>query len=177
MARAARHSRILSAAKYYSAIDNYIKYITDSSKRGSRVGQGKPKPKSIKLYIDPFAIPMATGQVVRQSASEPAWTTYGTFVGNRADATAPTNNALIIPVANYAAPRVSVTRGRRATGTKKTSAVTGMPYLDYGGESSSVPFGSNGTADDTMQGAYDDIATRIRVGVPGVLTTLIRERI
>jgi hypothetical protein len=66
-----RYRRILESAKYFSAVDNYIKYITDSTKRGQRVGNGKPRQPSIKLYVDPFGVPLATAQRVMVSAAEP----------------------------------------------------------------------------------------------------------
>ncbi len=177
MARSQKYSRIMSAAKYYSAIDNYIKYITDSTKRSdaSKVGTGDPRPKSQKLYIDPFNIPLATGQVVEASAFEPAWTAYSTHIGNRATATAPANEDLIIPLENYYAARIKVTTGRRTTGTKKISKVTGLPYLDYGGKSVSVPFGRN-AAGDAMITAFAEIRDRILVAVPGVLVSLSPEK-
>jgi hypothetical protein len=167
----------MSAAKYYSAIDNYIKYITDSTKRSdaSKVGTGDPRPKSQKLYVDPFSIPLAASQVVEVSASEPAWTAYRPHIGNRATATAPGNEDLIIPVADYAAPRVKITTGRRTTGTKKISRVTGLPYLDYGGKSVSVPFGRN-AADDTVVTAFAEISARIILATPGVLVSLVKEQ-
>jgi hypothetical protein len=178
MPQAQRYSRILQSAKYYSAIDNYIKYVTDSTKRSaaSKIGQGDPRPPSQKLYIDPFSIPLATNQVVEASAGEPAWTAYRTHIGNRATATKPAEEAFIIPVANYAPPRVKVVTGRRTTGTKEISKVTGLPYSNYGGKSVSVPFGRNG-AGDTVVTAFAEIEAAIRLATPGVLVSLIRERV
>lgn len=157
MARAQKYSRIMQAAKYYSAIDNYVKYITDATKRSStsKVGQGKPRQPSQKLYIDPFNIALSTGQLVRQSAAAPSWTRFAAAFTARAQPTPPTDENLIVPLANYKAARVNITTGRSTTGVKKISRVTGLPYLDYGGTSTSIPFGRRNET-DTQAAAFTE---------------------
>ena len=170
-----RYSRILSAAKYYSAIDNYIKYITDASKRGSKVGSGKPRQESIKLYIDPFNIKLAAGQVALASAAKPSWTTYDGNLGTHTTATKPTNEDLIIKLQNFSAARVNITKGRSASGVPKTSKVTGLKYLDYGGTSTSIPFGRKNET-ETQEAAFLEIKTAILASTAGAIITLKPEQ-
>jgi hypothetical protein len=90
-------------------------------------------------------------------------------------ATAPTDEALIIPVANYKAARVVISTGRSNTGVKKVSKVTGLPYLDYGGRSTSLPFGrANET--DTMLAAFEEIKAAIIAQTAGARVTLTPEK-
>ena len=171
-----KYQRILQAAKYFAAIDNYIKYIQDASKRGSRVGTGQARVASQKLFIDPFGIALAADQVVPQSGALPTWTTYSADIGTRATAAAPVNGDLIVPVADYKAARVIITTGRLTQGVKKTSKVTGMPYLDYGGKSTSLPFGRKDAA-DTQSAAFLELKTAIQNRTNGAIVTLQEEKI
>jgi hypothetical protein len=171
---ARKYSRILSAAKYYASIDNYIKYITDASKRGSRIGTGKPRAKSKILFIDPFGVPMADGQVVPVSANDASWTTYkAKFTLRTKDAQS--DEAKIINLANYTAARVIIHTGKSATGVAKTSAVTGMKYLSYGGSSTSIPFG-RGSATDTESTAFQEIRLSILTTATNALISLKPEK-
>jgi hypothetical protein len=178
MARAQKYSRIMEAAKYYSAIDNYIKYITDATKRSStsKVGSGKSRAKSRKLYIDPFNIALSTGQVVKVSAADASWTQFAAAFTGRVNATAPTDQNNIIPLANFSAARVNITTGRSTTGVKKVSRVTGLPYLSYGGKSTSIPFGRRNET-DTQAAAFTDIRTAILGTAAGAIVTLKPEDI
>jgi hypothetical protein len=175
MAKAQKYSRILESAKYYSAIDNYIKYITDASKRGQNVGNGKARQPSQRLFIDPFNIALAAGQVVPTSAAEPTWTKYNAAMGAHTGATAPGDENLIVKVAEFTPARVVIATGRSNTGVAKTSKVTGLKYLDYGGTSTSVPFG-RATAAETMTAAFDAIKTAIVAQTAGARVTLTPEK-
>lgn len=174
---ARRFSRIIAATRYYSAVDNYIKYITDSTKRGTRVGQGGARPASKALFIDPFGVALGTGQVVKQTAALPSWNTFKADFALRTDDVVPSNEALIIPLGKgYKAPRVNVVSGRSGTKTVKTSAITGLKYLSYGGISTSVPFGRKDAA-DTIQAAFDDIKASIVSRFPTYLCSLQTEKL
>lgn len=170
-----KYSRILEAAKYYSAIDNYIQYITDASKRGQRVGQGDPRPPSIKLYVTPFNVELATDQVAQSSAAEPSWTTYGSRFSSFTTATAPADAANVLRLRGYSAARAVIVTGRSGTGTVKTSAVTGLKYLDYGGKSTSIPFGKQAASDD-QQVVFDTIKNQVQAGFAGAIVSLRGER-
>jgi len=162
---AQRYSRILSAAKYYAAVDNYLKYITDATRRGSRVGLGDPRPKSIPLFIRPFGIDLAVAEFAKASGAEPTWNTHKASIGTRAkDALAAGNTALRLD--DFQPARVIITTGRSATGVAKTSKTTGMKYLDYGGKSTSLPFGEDADTDDQTT-AFTAIRTAILAAAGG----------
>ena len=169
---ARRYKRILEASKYYSAVDNFIAYITDSTKRGQNVGNGDPRPESKKLYIDPFGVTLATGQVVPTSAALPSWTTHQAAFSTHTDATKPTDEALIINLGGgFRAARVNIVTGKSNTGVVKISKVTGLKYLSYGGKSTSIPFGRKNET-ETQQAAFDEIKALIVAAVSGASVSL-----
>jgi hypothetical protein len=147
-----------------------IKYITDASKRGQRVGTGQPRPKSNKYFIDPFGIKLAVNQVVPVSASEPAFNAYKANVSLRFKETV-ADEDLIIPVRGFRAARAIITTGRSTSGVAKTSKVTGMKYLDYGGKSQSIAFGRKNET-ETMEAAGLEIKAAIQVAASGAIVTI-----
>jgi hypothetical protein len=175
---AQRFSRIIEAAKLYPFLDNFIKWQTQAEKRGTRVGQGKPRPVSIKLYITPFAVPLPAGQLAEQSASAPAWNTYSAKFGSHTTAARPATDANVIQVRDYSAPRVNIKTAIASTGKVKTSAQTGRKYLSYEGSSTSIPFGKAAPG-DTVEGVFGDIRTSIYGGATapaGTRVTLVPEK-
>lgn len=173
-----RYSRIMQAAKLYSSVDNLIKYWQDSTRRGSKVGQGEPRPKSIKLYVNPFGFNLGAGQVALTSGAEPAYNQYQTSLGTRTKRIAPTDENAIIKLANFKAARVIIKTGRSTQGVAKTSKVTGQKYLSYGGKSTSLPFGQKGGNEtDAQQAAFLEIRQAIVQLTPGAIVTLQEERI
>lgn len=160
MARGKPYSRIIQAARLYPAVDNWVKYMTDATRRGSRVGQGKPRPPSKILYIKPFGLSMPTTQFARVSASETAWNGYkGSFTGYTSDGPLGANDTEIKP-ANFYPARIVVVEGRSNTGVADTSKKTGMKYLKYGGKSTSIPFGLQAAA-DKQETVFADIRGKI----------------
>jgi hypothetical protein len=155
-----RYSRILQAARYYAAIDNYINYVKDASKHSTNIGQGRNRPPSQRIYIRPFAVDLAAGQRVMETGSQTAWNAYKGQIGNRAADAAPADSANNIALANYSAARVIITTNQSANGVVKTSRVTGLKYLSYGGQSTSLPFGANADGDDEVA-AFTAIRTAI----------------
>lgn len=173
-----RYSRIMEAARYYAAIDNYIKYITDASKHSTNIGSGDPRAASIKLYIKPFGRALAANQMIETSGAEPTWNTYGPKFAGRTTAAAPGDAGLIIVPEDFKAARVKITTGKSAQGIVKVSRVTGLKYLSYGGKSSSVPFGRGATVGETMETAFGEIEAAIRPTLSGNFDiSLIREKI
>jgi hypothetical protein len=170
MARDRKYSRILQAAKYYSAIDNYIKYITDASKRGQRVGTGQPRPKSKKYFVDPFGIKLAAGMVVPVTSSDTAFTAYSADITGRFKLTE-TDEDKIIPVRDFKAARLVITTGRSTSGVAKTSKVTGMKYLDYGGKSTSLAFGRKNDT-ELESAAATEVKTAVQTRVSGAIVTV-----
>jgi hypothetical protein len=172
---AQKYSRILQAARYYSAIDNYIKYITDASKRGQNVGTGKARTASQILYVDPFGISIGAKTVALVSGAKDTWTTrkpnFGTHTKDVLAA-----DSVAVKVNGFRAARVVISTGRTSSGVRKVSKVTGMAYLDYGGKSTSAPFGRK-NATETESEAFAEIKTLVLAAVNGALVTLQPEKI
>ena len=171
---ARRYSRILSAARYYAAIDNYIKYITDATKRGGNVGNGTPRPESVRLYVTPFSISLDAQEFAITSASKPSYDLYKSDLGTNTRDTV-TNPDETYRFEGYSAARLIIKTGKSATGVKKTSKVTGMPYLSYGGKSTSVPFGKAAETDE-QQGVFKDLQAKIVARTSGAIVTLKPEK-
>jgi hypothetical protein len=172
---AQKYSRILQAAKYYSAIDNYIKYITDASKRGQNVGEGKARAASKILFIEPFGVKLGTDVEAQVSGASTTWAQrQAIFALHTKDTIA--NTVTPVKLDGFQAARVVITTGRSTTGVKKISKVTGMSYLDYGGASTSLPFGRK-NATETQAEAFDELKTAVLSAVAGALVTLQPEKI
>jgi hypothetical protein len=172
---ARKYSRILQAAKYYSAIDNYIKYITDASKRGQNVGEGKARAASKILYIEPFGVKLGTDVEAQVSGALTTWSQrQAIFALHTKDTIA--NTVTPVKLEGFRAARAVITTGRATTGTRKVSKVTGMAYLDYKGTSTSLPFGRK-NATETQAEAFDELKTALLGAVQGALVTLQPEKI
>jgi hypothetical protein len=171
---ARRYSRILQAARYYSAIDNYIKYITDASKRGQKVGSGRDRVPSQILYIAPFGIKLGTGSIARVSGAKPTWDARkGIFAVRTRDTIPDTLNA--IKIDGFKAARLVIATGR-GTGVAETSKITGMKYLKYGGKSTSIPFGGVNATEKESE-AFEELKTEVLSKIAGALVTLTPEKI
>jgi hypothetical protein len=171
---ARKYSRILQAAKYYSAIDNYIKYITDASKRGQRVGSGTPRAASKILYIEPFGVKLGTDVESQVSGAKATWEArQAIFALHTKDTIA--NTVTPVKLDGFRAARVVITTGR-GNGVRDVSKVTGMAYLKYGGKSTSLPFGRK-NATETEADAFDELKTALITAIPGALVTLQPEKI
>jgi hypothetical protein len=172
---ARKYSRILQAARYYSAIDNYIKYITDASKRGQNVGEGKARAASKILFIEPFGVKLGTDVEAQVSGSAATWNSrQAIFTLHTKDTIAGTVTP--VKLEGFKAARVVISTGRSTTGVKKISKVTGMSYLDYGGSSTSLPFGRK-NATETQQEAFDELKASVLGAVAGALVTLQPEKV
>jgi hypothetical protein len=172
---AQKYSRILQAARYYAAIDNYIKYITDASKRGQKVGSGKSRPASKTLYVDPFNIDLGTGVLAHVSGALPTWNARQAIFALHTKDTLP-GSTNPVKINGFRAARAVVTTGRSTNGVKKTSKVTGMAYLDYGGISTSLPFGRKNNT-ETEADAFSELKTALLGAVAGALVTLQPEKV
>jgi hypothetical protein len=172
---ARKYSRILQAAKYYSAIDNYIKYITDASKRGQNVGEGKARAASKILFIEPFGVKLGTDVEAQVSGASTTWgQRQAIFALHTKDTIA--NTVTPVKLDGFRAARAVITTGRSTTGTRKVSKVTGMAYLDYKGTSTSLPFGRK-NATETQAEAFDELKTALISAIPGALVTLQPEKL
>jgi hypothetical protein len=167
-----RYSRTLEAAKLYSAVDNYIKYITDSSKRGARVGSGQPRKKSISVFVRPFALDLPAATIVRQTSAEAA---YNSYQGNLAGAvTNAAGSNTVLRLEGFRAARLVVTTGR-GNGVPETSKVTGLKYLKYGGSSTSLAFGKKASGTDGVLDIFNAAKLAILGGGSGNTVVSLQE--
>lgn len=135
-----KYSRIIQSARYYAAIDNYLKYITDSTKKGKNVGNGTARPPSQVLYVNPFAINLVAKQFAKVSGASPTWQSYATDMAGYAKAVLGSDEEAC-DIDNFRPARIIIKTGITTTKKIETSAVTGMKYISYGGKSTSLPFG------------------------------------
>lgn len=169
-----RFSRILSAAKYYSAIDNYIKYIQDAARRGARVGEGTPRPESADAFVKPFALDLPTTIWAHVSGNAATLTARRASTEGRVLAELVTGNTGI-KIEDFRAARAVIRTGQ-GSGVRKTSKITGLPYKSYGGSSTSIPFGRKNSTDTEGQ-AFADIRSTIQGAVGGSRVSWIKEKI
>jgi hypothetical protein len=173
-----KYKRILSAAKYYSAIDNYIKYITDATKRGQRVGNGTARDASMKAYVEPFGIDLpGTNTFAETKVTVPTWELYKalTAVSNRTKVVK-IDTDFAVELKQYRPAAVMIVIGRSPKGTPDTSKVTGMKYLKYGGRSRTLPFGRGPTEAETEQEAFLSISSAIRNASANTTMSLRKEK-
>lgn len=167
-----RNYWVLRGLRGAAARQRYLDYLAGVAEMDDNIGQGPARPARTILYLDPFSVPLATDNIMRDSALGPAWDALQGFAGVSTRVAETPGAATPVNLRSYKAPRISrITLD--ATGARAVSRVTGLPYLKYDNESQSIPFGS-GTVGDTIQAAYAEIATAM--GGDGFSTRLIDER-
>lgn len=158
----------MQAAKYYSAIDNYIAYINTAARRGQRVGTGKARPPSITLYVEPFNLELGNEVQAKTSASATSWNTHEAKFSAYTKTTL-AQDVIGLKPEGFSAARVIIVTGLETAGTVETSAVTGMKYKSYGGVSTSIPFGKhNATANqmdvfNSIKGSFGTLPATSRI--------------
>lgn len=168
-----RYSRIVTASRYAKALDNYIKYVSGTAERQTKIGQGTKRPPSKTLYVTPFGLKTATNQFIEVSAAETAYTDYSANLTGYVKATLTSGTESSIKPSGFRPARISIKTGSSEAGTVTTSKVTGMKYLSYGGKSSSVPFGRKETA-DAESAVFEILKTKIATSTNKV--SWIREK-
>ncbi|MEB3338971.1 MAG: hypothetical protein VKJ46_15985 [Leptolyngbyaceae bacterium] len=165
-----KYSRIIQSARYYAAVDNYLKYITDSTKRGSRVGLGDPRPESKILYVQPFSVALAPKQLAKVSGAAPTYNTQESKMAGYTKAALAADEAAV-DIDGFRAARVIIKTGITTTKKVEISKVTGMKYLSYGGKSSSIPFGRK-TATENEGEAFLSLKTALAGGFTAASTKI-----
>jgi hypothetical protein len=127
----------------------------------SAIGTKGNRPESTELLIVPFTVKLGTDVYLEQSALTPSWAALRTAIGNHAKASPPTGSSQV-KIRGARAARISATSGLQATGTVKTSKLTGLKYADYGGKSVSAPFGKTSLASVEVE---KDVFEVIKVGL------------
>ena len=156
--RRGKYARIWQAARLAQARARLIEYESDPTKRPVPTGTPENRPPSIKLVITrPFGPKLATGQWVAASALQPAWTANQAHMGARVTTQGSgEDSGKRIAIAGYSAARAIFTTGKSATGDRKPSKRTGLSYIDYGGNSLSLPFGGKDATETELE-AFGEI--------------------
>lgn len=162
-----RYSDILRAAQLKKALDNYIKYISAETDRQPNIGKGKARPALKTLYIRPFGTTLVAKQFAQVSGNQTFWdNNKAKFTDYAQDALATgATPETALKLKGFRAARLSYKTNIDTTGKEKTSNVTKMKYLSYGGTSSSIPFGNKETsvtesaAFETLKGKFTVNAT------------------
>lgn len=176
-------TRALQGKHAATVLAKYEAYLKDPSiaKQSHPVTD---RPKSEKLYLDPFGLTLPAHTYAIASASNSVITKYLDSVntgGTRAKqeiTTTGSNPEIALKLQGYRAARVVIRTGRSKTGTSVNSKTSGMPYKYYGGKSVSIPFGIQGTT-ETQEQAFQVIQAKIAPpkGADNPLVTLLKEQI
>lgn len=136
-----RYNRVLRGQRGDAAKKKYLDYLAGLNFE-DKVGQGDPRPAIVTLYVRSFNLALPATVYMQVSASSTAWSKFKSkpSVSPRTKEELP-NDATSIKVRGFVAARVHYREGVQASGTREVSRYTGLPYLDYGGKTLSVPFG------------------------------------
>jgi hypothetical protein len=150
-----RNYYVLRGLRGATARQRLLDYYSGQLTPDDNVGQKPPRPASQVLYLTPFSVPLALAHVMRDSALLPAWQTLSVIAPTQSHVTAALGADTSIDLKSYKAPRITrITLD--ATGERAVSKITGLPYLQYGNTSLSVPFGK-ATATDTVAEVASDL--------------------
>jgi len=135
-----RNYWVLRGARGTIARDRLLAYYAEPKE--VNVGGGTPQPDKVRLYIQPFSLPLATGSIMRDTALSTSWDALRS-VGPTAQYVSDTFGARRpVNVRSYKAPRIQRIELDR-TGTAARSQITNLPYMKYDNVSRSIPFGKN----------------------------------
>jgi hypothetical protein len=129
-----------------AAKDRLLQYLNgDIEATYPRTGR---TPYSQVLWVRPFGFdfPAATKimQLVKRKASDSVILLGRDIVSGFAFGPPAAADQIILK--GVLAPRVAITFNRTATGTRKTSQITGRSYKSYSGDTAVFPFGAGTTA-------------------------------
>jgi hypothetical protein len=156
----------LARAKRLSVYwDNYQAYLSTLEGRQENVGQGKPKPEQIALYIKPFGIDLATDQYLRVNGTKGRWDTFKSVFSNRTKETI-TAGQVELDLNGMRPAKVVVKTGLSTTLRVVTAKTTKRKYATYGGEAGSIPLGQN-TAAETEFAAFQAVKIALEAGGGG----------
>lgn len=140
------YERVLRGQRGAAAKTRYLNYLEGLDIEPD-IGSRGPKPEQIKLYLFPFSINLGGEIVLEASALEPSYQALKSGMGvTRVLENVPAGRAAI-KLRTMRPARVSATSGITATGSVKTSKLTGLKYADYGGTSYTCPFGRSRTSE------------------------------
>lgn len=142
-----RFLKVLRGERGDAAKTKYLERLRGMG-QGENVGQGRKRPASVKLYIEPFSDGFPGTILVETKAEAPAWDALKTVgaISSRTKATTDSND-IVVKVKQFKAARVVRRSASDKTGTVATSKLTGLKYLKYARPSISVPFGRSSDSD------------------------------
>lgn len=143
-----RYSRIIEASRMKKALDNYLLWLNGTADRQVGVGNGKARPATTNLYVKPFGVALNAKQYAQVSGNATYWGNNKTkFTSKKATIdeinAGGTTDESALKLKGFRAARVVHRTGMLETGKVSTSNVTKTKYLNYGGTSTSIPFGTN----------------------------------
>ncbi|MBN8559950.1 MAG: hypothetical protein J0L70_05465 [Leptolyngbya sp. UWPOB_LEPTO1] len=176
MSTAPRFSLVLRGMRGANARTKYLNYLQGLAEQGEGIGTKGNRPDSIKLYLDPFALPLGTSIVVQSSALVPSWNLFSSLSEVSTRVTATLGSDTPIKLNTYRPARIVRRQQSSTTGVAATSKLTGLKYLKYNTESASIPFGKAGST-DTMVDAFNEIATQAKGSSTNLKFTLVEEKV
>jgi hypothetical protein len=135
-----RNYWVLRGLRGATAKQKLLDYYAGLAEIEDSVGQGGARPATKTVYLDPFAIPLATDHVMRDTCSVDAWSALNGLGSTASHVTEDAGANTPVDVKSYKAPRI-VRITLDATGARAVSKLTGLPYLKYDNTSLSIPFG------------------------------------
>ncbi|MGG6266302.1 hypothetical protein ACQ4M3_08860 [Leptolyngbya sp. AN03gr2] len=176
MSTAPRFSLVLRGLRGQTARDRYLQFLQGLATQGEGIGTKGNRPAQIKLYLDPFGLPLGTTVKIQASALQPSWNLFSGLsqANSRVTPTLGTNTP--IKMSSYRPARVVRRQQSSQTGVAATSKLTGLKYLKYNTESASIPFGrKDGT--DTMVDAFNEIVVQAKGSSTNLSFSLIEEKV
>lgn len=159
----------------------YVEWLRTPSRHHTvGVGNGPDRPPRDRLFIHPFNVRMPTNMVAKASASSTAYSAIESKVAGYVQTILePTSSAR--GLREYSPARVVFKTGVATKGGARTSHITNREYLNYGGNSVTVPFGKSGAeANETEAFVFRTIRQRFANNfgaIPaGQQVTLIKEK-
>jgi hypothetical protein len=167
--------RILRGQRGNAAKQKFLNHL-EGLDTESAIGTKGNRAASTELLIVPFGVKLGATVLLEQSALETSWAILKGPIGTHATETIP-QASTSVKLRGARAARISATSGLSATGTVKTSKLTGLKYADYGGKSVSAPFGKTSYTSTDVE---TDVYEVIKVSLPSNTYKrihLIQERI
>jgi len=152
----------LAKAKQLAAYwDNYINYLTNLDDRQPNIGQGKPKPPQVELYIKPFALDLDSDQYLKVNGTQDRWAAYQShFTGYTKETLNSGGGEIFLKLRNVTPAKLVIKTGISTTNQVVTAKTTKRKYVTRGGESGSIPFGLK-TVGETEVEAYNALRAAI----------------
>jgi hypothetical protein len=140
---AKRYSDILQSARLRPALDRYVDYLQGTVTRPSRINTQGDRQATNPVYVYPFGLDLATGQVITAYYSTARDNALVAIINAVTGINVDTTLGASTPVERrgFKAARVVWFRNATKTKTVGTSTVTGLQYLRYAGTRLSCPFG------------------------------------